>query len=201
MASEKIGMIGLGIMGSAMSSNLIRAGFKVMGYDVLPECREGLRKKGGIVARNSQQVAKDCGIIVISLPSSQAVLDTAEELAKSSRRGQIVIETSTLPISVKEDAHKILAARGTILLDCTLSGTGAQARVKDLVVYASGDRKACRRIVPVLEGFARSHYYVGSFGAGSKMKFVANLLVAIHNVPPPKRLCWPGSPGSMRRSC
>jgi L-threonate 2-dehydrogenase len=182
MASEKIGMIGLGIMGSAMSSNLIRAGFKVMGYDVLPECREGLRKKGGIVARNSQQVAKDCGIVVISLPSSQAVIDTAVELAKSSRRGQIVIETSTLPISVKEEAHKILAARGTILLDCTLSGTGAQARVKDLVVYASGDRKACRRIVPVLEGFARSHYYVGSFGAGSKMKFVANLLVAIHNV-------------------
>ena len=69
-----------------------------------------------------------------------------------------------------------------ILLDCTLSGTGAQARVKDLIVYASGDRKSCRRVATVLEGFARAHYYVGAFGAGSKMKFVANLLVAIHNV-------------------
>ena len=83
---------------------------------------------------------------------------------------------------MKEEARKRLAARGTILLDCTLSGTGAQARVKDLVVYASGDRKSYRRIAPVLDGFARAHYYVGAFGAGSKVKFVANLLVAIHNV-------------------
>ena len=63
-----------------------------------------------------------------------------------------------------------------------MSGTGAQARVKDLVVYASGDRRAYRRVVPVLEAFARAQYYVGAFGAGSKMKFVANLLVAMHNV-------------------
>jgi putative dehydrogenase len=83
---------------------------------------------------------------------------------------------------VKEEARKLLAARGTILLDCTLSGTGAQARVKDLIVYASGDHKSYRRISPVLDGFARAHYYVGAFGAGSKVKFVANLLVAIHNV-------------------
>jgi 3-hydroxyisobutyrate dehydrogenase-like beta-hydroxyacid dehydrogenase len=63
-----------------------------------------------------------------------------------------------------------------------LSGTGSQARTKDLVVYASGDRKAYRRVAPVLDAFARAHYLVGPFGAGSKMKFVANLLVAIHNV-------------------
>ena len=127
-------------------------------------------------------MAKKCDIIVTSLPSSDALLDTAAELAKSSRANQIVIETSTLPIPVKEEARKRLAARGTILLDCTLSGTGAQARVKDLVVYASGDRKSYRRIAPVLDGFARAHYYVGAFGAGCKVKFVANLLVAIHNV-------------------
>ncbi len=68
------------------------------------------------------------------------------------------------------------------MLDCPLSGTGLQARTKDIAVYASGDRAAYRRVVPVLEGFARAHYYVGPFGNGSKMKFAANLLVAIHNV-------------------
>jgi 3-hydroxyisobutyrate dehydrogenase-like beta-hydroxyacid dehydrogenase len=119
---------------------------------------------------------------VTSLPSAEALLDTTAVLAKFARRGQIVIETSTLPIEVKEEARKRVAARGAILLDCTLSGTGAQARAKDLVVYASGDGKACRRITSVLDGFARAHYYVGPFGAGSKVKFVANLLVAIHNV-------------------
>jgi L-threonate 2-dehydrogenase len=182
MESNAIGMIGLGIMGSAMSGNLIRAGFKVLGYDVLPQRLAEHRKAGGAAARNCREVARRCDIIVTSLPSSDALLKTAAELSKSSRANQIIIETSTLPIPVKEGARKRLAARGTILMDCTLSGTGAQARVKDLVVYASGDRKSYRRIAPVLDGFARAHYYVGAFGAGSKVKFVANLLVAIHNV-------------------
>jgi 3-hydroxyisobutyrate dehydrogenase-like beta-hydroxyacid dehydrogenase len=182
MEAKPVGMIGLGIMGSAMSANLMRADFKVVGYDVVPRARQVHRKAGGSVARNCQEVAKKCDIIVTSLPSSDALLETAAQLAKSSRANQIVVETSTLPIPVKEEARKRLASRGTILLDCTLSGTGAQARVKDLIVYASGDRKACERVAPVMEGFARAHYYVGSFGAGCKMKFVANLLVAIHNV-------------------
>ena len=127
-------------------------------------------------------MAKRCAIVLTSLPSSEALLDTAAGLSKSSRANQIVIETSTLPIPVKDEARRLLAARGPILLDCTLSGTGAQARVKDLVVYASGDRKSYGRIARILDGFARAHYYVGAFGAGSKVKFVANLLVAIHNV-------------------
>jgi 3-hydroxyisobutyrate dehydrogenase-like beta-hydroxyacid dehydrogenase len=182
MDSKPVGMIGLGIMGSAMSANLIRAGFKVAGYDVEPRALQAHRKAGGAVAHNCQEVAKKCDIIVTSLPSSDALLETATQLAKSSRKNQIVVETSTLPIPVKEEARKILASRETILLDCTLSGTGAQARVKDLVVYASGDRKACESVAPVMDGFARAQYYVGAFGAGSKMKFVANLLVAIHNV-------------------
>jgi L-threonate 2-dehydrogenase len=182
MESKVVGMIGLGIMGSAMSGNLMRVGFKVLGYDVVPRRREEHRKAGGSVARSCLEVARKCEIVVTSLPSAEALLDTAAELAKSARKNQIVIETSTLPIAVKEEARKRLAARGAILMDCTLSGTGAQARVKDLVVYASGDRKSYSRVAAVLDGFARAHYYVGAFGAGSKVKFVANLLVAIHNV-------------------
>jgi 3-hydroxyisobutyrate dehydrogenase-like beta-hydroxyacid dehydrogenase len=182
MESKAVGMIGLGIMGSAMSSNLIRAGFKVMGYDVLPRRLKDHRKAGGSTARNCREVARRCEIIVTSLPSSDALLETAAEISNSQYTYTVIIETSTLPIPVKEEARKRLAASGAILLDCTLSGTGAQARVKDLVVYASGDRNSYRRIAPVLDGFARAHYYVGAFGSGSKVKFVANLLVAIHNV-------------------
>lgn len=182
MESKAVGMIGLGIMGSAMSGNLVKAAFKVLGYDVLPKRRSEHKKAGGIAARNCREVARRCEIVLTSLPSAQALLDTAAEFSRDARKGQIVIETSTLPIAVKEEASELLARRGAILLDCTLSGTGAQARVKDLVVYASGDEKHYRRIAPVLDGFARAHYYVGAFGAGSKVKFVANLLVAIHNV-------------------
>jgi L-threonate 2-dehydrogenase len=182
MATGVVGMIGLGIMGSAMSASLMQAGYKVVGYDVLPKRRQDHRKAGGAVGRNCREVAKACEIMVTSLPSADALMGTASELCKSAWSGRIVIETSTLPITVKEDARELLAAHGILLLDCTLSGTGAQARAKDLVVYASGDRDAYSRIAPVLEGFSRAHYYVGAFGAGSKMKFVANLLVAIHNV-------------------
>ena len=179
---QTVGMIGLGIMGSAMSSNLLKAGFSVIGFDVLPRCRKAHQKMGGISSPNCAHLAKKCPIIITSLPSSQALLDTAASLAKSSRAGTIVIETSTLPIPIKEQAQEILAPRRIVLLDCPLSGTGAQARSKDVIVLASGDASSCRRVAPVLDGFSRAHYYVGPFGAGSKMKFVANLLVAIHNV-------------------
>ena len=195
-AKPPIGLIGLGIMGSAMSANLMRAGYHVIGYDLLARRRRNHRQAGGEEAHDCRDVARRAAIVICSLPSPEALLQVAAELALvwppharrvrspagSSRTRRIVIETSTLPIAVKQKARRALAARGTILLDCPLSGTGAQARAKDLVVYASGDRGAYRRVVPVLEGFARAHYYVGAFGAGSKMKFVANLLVAIHNV-------------------
>jgi putative dehydrogenase len=182
MKPQTVGMIGLGIMGSAMSFNLGRAGFRVVGYDVMPKQRAAHTRAGGIVAGSPRAVAKRSGIIVTSLPSARALVEVAGELAQSAARGTIVIETSTLPISVKQNARDVLAKRGVILLDCPLSGTGAQARVKDLLIYVSGDRAAYRRTVPVLQGFTSANYYVGPFGNGSKMKFVANLLVAIHNV-------------------
>jgi len=182
MAQQTVGMVGLGIMGSAMSANLARGGFHVVGYDIAPRRGAELRRSGGIAARSPREVARRANIIITSLPSAGALSEVAAELAESASRGTIIIETSTLPIAAKEAARNALARRGVILLDCPLSGTGAQARVKDLIIYASGDRAAYRKAAPVMEGFTRANYYVGAFGAGSKMKFVANLLVAIHNV-------------------
>jgi putative dehydrogenase len=180
--NESVGMIGLGIMGSAMAANLMRAGYRVVGYDVVAKRRSEHRRAGGQVARRGAEVGRQADVVICSLPSADALIQTAAELAGAARPPQVVIETSTLPIAVKQAARRSLGARGTILLDCPLSGTGSQARTKDLVVYASGDRRAYRRVAPILGAFARAHYHVGAFGAGSKMKFVANLLVAIHNV-------------------
>ncbi len=180
--AQSIGICGLGIMGSAMGANLVRAGFKVAGYDPLPRARRALVRAGGRALGSNGELARRCEIVITSLPSAAALEAAARELAGRARRGLLVIETSTLPIEAKERARRVLAAAGATLLDCPLSGTGAQARTRDLAVYASGPRAAVRRCAPVFEGFARAHYYVGAFGAGSKMKFVANLLVAIHNV-------------------
>ena len=178
----RVGVVGLGIMGSAMSASLVRAGFSVRGYDVLAKRRAELKKAGGSPARSVRELARHASIVITSLPSAPALLEVSAELGAAGNAGQVVIETSTLPIAAKDEARKLLAAHGITLLDCPLSGTGAQAKVKDLAVYASGPRVAYRRCVPVFDGFARTHYFLGAFGTGSKMKFVANLLVAIHNV-------------------
>jgi 3-hydroxyisobutyrate dehydrogenase-like beta-hydroxyacid dehydrogenase len=175
-------MIGLGIMGSAMAANLLRAGFTVVGYDPLAACRRRHRKAGGIVADSVRDVAGLAGILITSLPSASALSQVVDEILLSGKSKQIVVETSTLPIPVKAAARKRLAAAGVTLLDCPLSGTGAQARTGDLAVYGSGQRAAFKKAIPILKGFSRSRHYLGAFGNGSKMKFAANLLVAIHNV-------------------
>jgi 3-hydroxyisobutyrate dehydrogenase-like beta-hydroxyacid dehydrogenase len=179
---ERVGVAGLGIMGSAMAANLVQAGFQVRGYDPVATQRKLLKSIGGEAMSSAGATAVDAQLVITSLPSASALAGVAAELAQRGTRGLIVVETSTLPIAVKDDARKILAKAGITMLDCPLSGTGAQARVKDLSVYASGPPAAIKRAIPVFEGFARSHYNVGSFGAGSKMKFIANLLVSIHNV-------------------
>ena len=161
----KVGVIGLGIMGSAMAANLARARFTVQGYDVVRK-RGAVRSLAGI----------DAPVVITSLPGSEALFDTCRGLTHKC----IVVETSTLPLEDKLEARRLLKP-GT-LLDCPLSGTGAQAKTKDLVVLGSGDKKAFLSVRKVLEGISRSHYYLGEFGNGTKMKLVANLLVAIHNV-------------------
>lgn len=178
MKKRTVGMLGLGIMGSAMAANLMRAGFRVVGYDPLERCRRRHARAGGDVAKRPEEVTASAAIIVSSLPSAKAL----ESVSKSISGRRIVLETSTLPIPVKERARKALARAGATLLDCPLSGTGAQARTGDLLVYGSGNAKAFRSAIPVMKAFSRGQHYLGRFGNGSKMKFVANLLVAIHNV-------------------
>jgi len=175
----KVGVIGLGIMGSAMSANLAKNGFKVYGYDPLPKARAALKRAGGIPMASPSEVFSSTKVLITSLPSAAALHSVCSQVEG---KGAVVIETSTLPIKEKIKARNTLKKKGITLLDCPLSGTGAQAKVGDLVVFASGDKAAFKKAVPVFKGFSRGHHYLGEFGNGSKMKYVANLMVAIHNV-------------------
>lgn len=180
---QTVGMIGLGIMGAAMSRNLVDAGFDVLGYDVAPAAREAHAAMGGRVAETARDVADAAEIVVTSLPSVKALGETVAAVGTAAARpGRIVVETSTFRLVDKEEARDALAASGISMLDCPLSGSGSQARVRDVLVYASGERADYDRCLPVFEGFSRAPHYLGQFGNGSKMKFVANLLVAIHTV-------------------
>ena len=180
--SKKVGVIGLGIMGGAFASNLAAAGWDVTGFDISAPRRREAQKAGVKIARNAKEVAESSPVVLTSLPKPQALIDVAREIAAAKLKPRIVVEMSTFEISDKEKAAKVLTKAGHTMLDCPVSGTGAQAKARDLVFYASGDSKAVRKLKPMFEAFGRHVYDVGEFGNGSKMKYVANLLVAIHNV-------------------
>jgi len=179
---NKVGVIGLGIMGGAMARHLAAGDGEVIGFDVSPDAMQRFADAGGSPARSVEEVAAKAELIIVSLPTRKSYESVMGSLAASSRSGQLIVDTCTMDVEAKHLAREQLAARGAVLLDCPVSGTGAQAAVKDLVIYASGDRAEFDRALPVLQQFSRRQAFVGRFGNGSTMKLISVLLVNIHNV-------------------
>ena len=121
---ERVGFLGLGIMGSAMAGNLMKAGFEVHGFDPTPKARQHFKTAGGHVRSDPADLARSVQVVICSLPNAAALMETATVLARAGRKGLLVIETSTLDIQDKEAARDIMAKKGVVLLDCPLSGTG-----------------------------------------------------------------------------
>jgi L-threonate 2-dehydrogenase len=180
--TKRIGIIGLGIMGGAFARNLVAAGWSVVGYDTEPQRSAEAKAAGVEIAHSAEAVAETAAVMILSLPTPRAVLDTAQVIARAKAPARTLVEASTLSLADKMAFQEIVGAAGHTALDCPMSGTGAQAAVKDLVVFASGDPAAIERLQPAFLGFARKVWDLGPYGNGSKMKFVANHLVAIHNV-------------------
>jgi putative dehydrogenase len=177
-----VGVVGLGIMGGSFARNLAQSGWRVLGYDVDADRRRALAKSGVEIVSDVASLAKLAPVIITSLPSPQALDAVVSEISAAKLPPRVVIEASTFTLNDKVRAERTLKKAGHIPLDCPISGTGSQAAVKDLVVYASGDSRAIARLKPLFLGFSRAVHDLGAFGNGSRMKFVANLLVAIHNV-------------------
>ena len=180
---SSLGVVGLGIMGSAISRHLATAGRRVIGFDTDgARCGEA-QAAGAEIAASATSLAAESDLVLTSLPSAPALEATIGAILAAPRRpGQVVTELSTLSLDDKYRGHARLAAVGIPLLDCPVSGTGAQAANRDIVLYASGDVSSFERSRGAFADFARESLHLGAFGNGTKMKFVANLLVAIHNV-------------------
>ena len=179
---KTVGIIGLGIMGSAIARNLVERGWRVIGYDIVAAKRAELALAHVTIATDVAEVVRDAPVIMTSLPAPAAVEGVAKAIADSGQSPRIVVELSTLAIADKLRFEATLKKAGHIALDCPLSGTGAQAKMRDLIVYASGDSDAIARCMNLFADFAKQSADLGAFGNGSRMKFVANHLVAIHNV-------------------
>ena len=180
--AKVVGMIGLGIMGGAMSRNLMQDGWRVLGFDTDATHRAELAADGVQVVASPVEAAREAEVLVTSLPSPGAVLATARAIAESGLPKRVVVECSTLSIADKLAVQQVLLGAGHEALDVPISGTGAQAINKDLVLYASGESATIEALRPLFAGFARATHDLGAYGNGSRMKFVANLLVAINNV-------------------
>jgi len=182
--SETVGVIGLGVLGSAIAANLSTGGFDVVGCDVRAETLAELQAQGVKPAATPRELAERSDVVLLCLPSSdalRAVIAGPDGLLQSPRSPQIVIESSTFAIADKEWARDALLDVGKTLLDVPVSGNRILALRKQLTAFASGDETACRRVEPVIMGYCRACHYVGEFGAGMKMKFCANILNLVHN--------------------
>ncbi len=184
MAKRKgvVGIVGLGIMGGAFAKNLVAGGWRVVGYDIDPARRRAMARAGVEITPDAKSLAAAVPTIITSLPKPSALRQTVAAVVAARVRPRVLIEASTFKIADKAKAERALRAAGHVMLDCPVSGTGSQAKVKDLVIYASGDSKAIRKLRPLFAGFSRAVHDLGPFGNGSRMKYVANLLVAINNV-------------------
>jgi L-threonate 2-dehydrogenase len=177
-----VGIVGLGIMGGAFARNLIAAGWRVVGFDIAGDRRRAMTKAGVDVRSDAGEVAGEAPTLILSLPSPAALAATVAAIVKAGVRRRVVIEASTFKLEDKLAAQAALQKAGHVLLDCPVSGTGFQAEIKDLVIYASGGAAEIKRLRPLFADFTRVLHDLGEFGNGSRMKYIANLLVAIHNV-------------------
>jgi L-threonate 2-dehydrogenase len=178
----KVGVVGLGTMGGAYARHLAAAGWRVFGFDIAPPRRRAAARAGVELVADAPALADRSPVIITSLPSPEALDVTVAAVTHAELAPRTVIETSTLKLADKNRAELALRKAGHVMLDCPVSGTGAQAAAKDIVVYASGDTGTIARSRRLFADFARQSYDVGAFGNGSRMKYVANLLVTIHNV-------------------
>ena len=195
-----VGIIGLGIMGSAYARNLIAGGVDVIGTDPLPEARQRVADLGGDVHETAGDWLANCDLVILALLSPTVLREVCADLAELLRPGQVVLETGTFALADKEEAHRILAAKGIHLLDCPVSGTGAQAQDADILMMASGRAAAIALARPFMDHFTKGVIEAGDFGMGSRLKYVANHAVALHNAAAAETLAYSDALGLDRQT-
>ncbi|MAR60413.1 MAG: hypothetical protein CMD45_02300 [Gammaproteobacteria bacterium] len=181
--TKKIGLIGLGIIGSSILRNIHDSEFSPIGFDIDQKIIDTLNHEGLNTSSSLKEIIDQSSIIITSLPNNKALDETIDLIIQQdNRKVELLIETSTLSLECKIKNKERLNAINVDILDCPISGTGRQAENKDIVMYASGLKESYEMALPVLETFSRESFFLGDFGNATKVKLIANLLVSIHNV-------------------
>jgi 3-hydroxyisobutyrate dehydrogenase-like beta-hydroxyacid dehydrogenase len=177
---QTVGVIGLGLMGSALCARFLRAGMAVVGYDLAAAARRSLVAAGGREAVSTEALIRSADVIVLSLPDASIVASVLASAADALQPGQLLIDTTTgAPWQVEATAAR-LAERGIGYLDATVAGSSAQVLEGDVIVMVGGTAEAYHQAEPLLGTFARRSFHVGGRGSGSRMKLVVNLVLGLH---------------------
>ena len=176
-------MIGLGKMGLPIAQNLMDRGFGVIGYrrSGSPE----LAAAGGIVAASAAEVAAGADVLLSIVPDADAVEEVImgpDGTLKQLRPGTIHLEMSTIDVPRKTRLRDEVQARGGDLLDCPISGSPGMVAPRLATTFASGERDSVEKVAKVLDAISGPWVYTGAFGTGAQLKYIANLLLAVHTV-------------------
>jgi len=177
MQIRKVSVIGLGLMGTPIATLLMGAGYQVTGFDIIKKQMSNLVPLGLRAVKSPKEATKGADLILLSLPSWDAVLEAVEGkegVIIGAQRGQIVLDTSTSPPWESRALGERLAQKGIEWMDVPISGSSAQARVGNMVFMVGGKRSLFEKIKPVLDRIGKKTVYVGKMGDGATMKLVIN---------------------------
>ncbi len=180
---DRVGVIGLGKMGLPIAMNLMSRGFRVTGYrrSGSPE----LVQAGGAVAASAAEVAACADVLLSIVPTADDVEEVIAGPAgtlTALRPGTVHIEMSTIDVDRKARLRDTVQGKGGDLLDCPISGSPGMVAPRLATTFASGDKDSVDKVRPVLDAISGPWVYTGAFGTGAQMKYVANLLLAVHTV-------------------
>lgn len=176
---KPLGLIGLGLLGSALAERFIAAGYSVMGFDTSEERREQFRTIGGVLGDSANSVFQHCSTVVLSLPNSKVVSELLRGCFDLIEQ-HLIIDTTT---GAPEDARHIAAdleARGACYLDATVVGSSEQARQGQVTTLVGGSSEGYANACELLKCFSTQQCYTGPSGTGATAKLIVNLVLGLN---------------------
>ena len=175
-----VGIIGLGLLGSALAERLLKAGIRVVGFDLDVSRCELFARSGGEAVDSAQSVARQARRIIFSLPNSEIVQQVVAEIASLLRPGTVVVDTTTGDPETMAALGRRLESLGVQYLDATIGGSSQQAREGDVIVMAGGHPAAFAACGDLFATFSRETFHVGPCGYGARMKLAVNLVLGLN---------------------
>lgn len=195
MDSMGVGLIGLGLLGSAIAERLIAAGYSTVGWDIDQVRGQRFAAMGGVVADSARDAATRFPRILLSLPDSHAVQEVLNDIQTGLRPGALILDTTTGSPAKSAALGEALAREGVGYMDATVAGSSEEARRGNVLVMVGGEKVNYERCLDLWGAFARRSYFVGTWGMGARMKLVVNLVLGLNRAVLAEGLCFASRQG------